>query len=624
MNNLEEKNSLLEKINFPQDLRNLRLDQLSIVAEEIREMIINTVSETGGHLGASLGAVELTLVLHYIFNTPVDKIVWDVGHQAYAHKIISGRKNKFSTLRKFGGISGFPNRNESEYDTFTVGHASTAVSAALGMAIARDLKGEDYKVVAVLGDGSLTGGMTYEALNNAGHLNTNIIVILNDNAMFISQRVGAIAKMLVRILTLGLIKRIESKIEQFFRRLHFVGAYFLRVAKRFKLLFFPGMLFEEMGFAYIGPVDGHDIKELYDVIKNTKDFNGPVLIHVITKKGKGYPYAENNPTKFHGIGKFDKETGVCVEKSGSLSFTKVFGETITKLAQENDKIVAITAAMTDGCGFEKFAQMYPKKFFDVGIAEEHAVTFCAGLATEGFIPVCAIYSTFLQRSFDQIIHDIALPNLHVIFAIDRAGLVGEDGATHHGSFDLSYLRLIPNIKILIPKDGEELKNMLYSALEFSGPVAIRYPRNVIPDSETFSLEKLKKIPLGKSEVIEEIDNAEVVILASGPYVYEAQKIAKFLSAKIGVINVRFLKPLDEDLLRSIKSQKIVTIEENTVIGGLYGAVCEFYNKEKINKQILSISLPDSFVTHGEIKLLRQHLGLDTDSIIKKMESFFDL
>jgi 1-deoxy-D-xylulose-5-phosphate synthase len=619
-----DKSSLLDKIDTPKDLKNLTLDQLPQLASEIRDMIIKTVSETGGHLGASLGAVELIVVLHYVFNTPIDKIVWDVGHQAYAHKILTGRKNKFSSLRKFGGISGFPNREESEYDTFTVGHASTAISAALGMAVGRDLKGENYKVVAVIGDGSLTGGMTYEALNNAGHINTDLIVILNDNAMFISPRVGAIAKMLVKILTLGLVKRIESRVEQFFRRLKFAGTYFLRIAKRFKLLFFPGMLFEEMGFAYIGPVDGHDIKELYDVLKNVKEFKGPVLVHIITKKGKGYPYAEKNPTKFHGVGKFDIETGAGIKKSTGKTFTQVFGETIVTLAEKNDNIVTVTAAMTEGCGLEKLAQLYPTRFFDVGIAEEHAVTFCAGLATTNFIPVCAIYSTFLQRSLDQIIHDVALPNLHVIFAIDRAGLVGEDGPTHHGSFDLSYLRLIPNIKILIPKDGNELKNMLYTAIDLPGPVAIRYPRDLIPDDETFSLDNFTKIPLGKNEIIEKIDEAEIVILSTGPYVYEAKKVAKMLGIKTGIVNFRFLKPLDEELLKSIKTKRIVTIEENTFIGGLYSAVCEFYNKEKIDKKILNISLPDKFVTYGELTLLKKHLGLDAESITQKIKIFFNL
>ncbi len=620
---INNKETILKNIIFPTDLRKLKLEQLYPLSKEIREMIINTVSKTGGHLGASLGVVELTLVLHYIFNTPQDKIVWDVGHQSYVHKIITGRKDKFNTLRTFGGISGFPKREESEYDTFTVGHASTAVSAALGMAVARDLKKDNYKVIAVLGDGSLSGGMTYEALNNAGHLNTDIIVVLNDNAMFISSRVGAIAKMLVRILTLGLVKQIERKIDEFLRRLHYVGAYFLKVAKRFKLLFFPGMLFEEMGFSYIGPVDGHDIKELYEVFGSAKNFKGPILVHIITKKGKGYLPAENEPSKFHGVGKFLVESGDCI-KDHKLTFTKVFGETIVKLAHTNDKIVGITAAMTDGCGFEKFAGLFKERFFDVGIAEEHAVTFCAGIATEGFVPICAIYSTFLQRSLDQIIHDVALSNLHVIFAIDRAGLVGEDGATHHGSFDLSYLRLVPNMTIMIPKDGNELKDMLYSAINFKGPVAIRYPRSVIPDATTFSIENFNNITFGKSEIVTDISSAQLVILASGPNVYEARKVSQFLPLKTGIVNIRFLKPLDEELLRSIRSDKIVTMEDNTFIGGLYGAICEFYAKEKMNKQILNISLPDNFVTHGRVDLLKQSLGLDTDGIIKKIKQFFKI
>lgn len=614
---------LLDKINSPTDLKKLKLEELPSLAEEIREMIISTVSKTGGHLGASLGTVELTLVLHYVLNTPEDKIVWDVGHQAYTHKIITGRKDKFFTLRQFGGISGFPNRDESEYDSFSVGHAATAVSAALGMAVARDLEGKSNKVVAVIGDGSLSCGLTYEALNNAGHLGTDLIVILNDNAMFISPRVGAISKMLVRILTLGLVRNIERCVENFLRRLSYVGNYFLRVAKRFKVLFFPGMLFEEMGFAYLGPIDGHDIKELYRVIKDVKNFKGPILVHIITKKGKGFAPAEKKPDKYHGVGKFDIETGEFI-KDSRRTFTKTFSEAIISLAKRNQKIVAVTAAMTDGCGLEDFYRIFPNRFFDVGIAEGHAVTFSAGLATQGFVPICAIYSSFLQRSFDQIIHDVALPNLHVIFAIDRAGLVGEDGATHHGSFDLSYLRLIPNLTILVPKDGRELVKMLNTAVDLKGPVAIRYPRNIVPDEDIFTTADNYegKILLEEEDVVVDISNVEIVILATGPLVYVAKEVSKLLGCKIGVVNFRVIKPLNEKLLKSVGAKKVVTIEDNTIIGGVYSAVCEFYQRERIDKEILGISLPDRFVPHGDIILLQKSVGLDTESIVEKINTFF--
>ncbi len=615
--------SLLDKINSPKDLRSLSIKELSILAYEIREKIIETVSITGGHLASSLGAVELCIILHYVFDTPKDKLVWDVGHQTYAHKILTGRKEKFDTLRQYNGISGFPNRDESEYDTFTVGHASTAVSVGLGMAVARDLKGENYKVISIIGDGSLTGGLTYEGLNNAGHINTDFIVVLNDNAMYISPPVGAVAKMLVRILTLGLLKKIEKYIDSFLRRLHYVGLYLLRIAKRFKLLFFPGMLFEEMGFAYIGPVDGHDIEELYEVFKSVKNFKGPTLVHVVTKKGYGYPPAEKNPTKFHSVGKFDKNTAELVSDN-KLTFTKVFSETIVDLAEKNEKIVGITAAMTDGCGLEKFAKLFPKRFFDVGIAESHAVTFAAGLAVEGFIPVCSSYSTFLQRAFDQIIHDIALPKLHTIFVLDRAGIVGEDGPTHHGSFDLSYLRLIPNMVIMVPKDAEELKNMLYSAIDYDCPVAIRYPKDVVADYEKFSLAGYKKISLAENEIVTDISEAKVVIITCGPYVYEAKKIIEMLNLKAGLINLRFVKPLDEELLTKIKCEKIVVIEENTIIGGLYSAISEFFAKLGIKKQIMPICLPDKFIPHGAREILKHKVGLDTESIAEKIKLFLTI
>lgn len=609
--------NILNSINFPEDIRHFNYKQLKQLSEEIREFILSTVSKTGGHLASSLGVIELTIALHYVFNTPEDKIVWDVGHQAYTHKILTGRKDKFHTLRQFNGISGFPRREESEYDTFNVGHASTAVSAALGMVVARDLENKNYKVIAVIGDGSLSGGLTYEGLNHAGHLGKDFIVVLNDNAMFISKSVGAIAKMLVKILTLGLLKKIEAKIDKLLRRLQYVGSVILRVAKRFKLLLFPGMLFEEMGFAYVGPIDGHNIKELCEVFKSVKNFKGPVVVHVITKKGKGYKPAEEKPEKFHGVGSFDLSSGTLNKFNSKKTFTDIFSETIILLAKKNQKIVGITAAMTEGCGLEKFSLEFPDRFFDVGIAEEHAVTFAGGLAVSGYLPICAIYSTFLQRAFDQIIHDIALQNLHVIFMLDRAGVVGEDGPTHHGVFDLSYLRLIPNMVVMIPKDGNELKDMLYTAVyEISCPVAIRYPRDVIPDSNV-DFSKFSKIGIGKAEIIKKTNTPKVKFLVCGPKIYLLKKLLeeKFQNLDYTLINMRFVKPLDEELLKEVctDGSVIVTVEENTVIGGLFSAVGEFVAKNSIKAKIIPIAIPDKFITFGNKKIVEESIGFSENN-----------
>ncbi len=613
---------ILDTINSPSDIKKLNIEQLKQLCEEIREFIIQNVSKTGGHLASSLGVVELTVALHYVYDTPKDKIVWDVGHQTYAHKILTGRKNAFHMLRQYSGISGFPRREESEYDSFDTGHASTAVSAAVGMVVARQLANKDYKVVAVIGDGSLSGGLTYEGLNHAGHLGYDFTVVLNDNAMFISKSVGAIAKMLVKILTLGLVKKIEAKIEKFLRRMKYAGQVLLRVAKRFKLLLFPGMLFEEMGFAYIGPVDGHDIKELCEVFNSVKNFKGPVVVHVLTKKGKGYKPAETYPEKYHSVSPFDIETGEMVFKPDKLTFTEVFSKSIISLAQNNEKIVGITAAMMEGCGLEEFAKMYPERFFDVGIAEEHAVTFAAGLATEGFIPVCAIYSTFLQRAFDQIIHDVALQNLHVIFMIDRSGIVGEDGPTHHGCFDLSYLRLIPNMSILIPKDGNELKNMFYTAVNYiQGPVAIRYPKDFIPEDK-IDFENFDKIEVGKSEIVYSDEDPYVVFLVAGPKVYTILDCIKNIKHKCAVINLRSIKPLDEELLKKFckKGRIVITVEENTVVGGVFSAISEFVAKHELGVRVCPIAIPDKFLTFGKKSLIEAEIGLSKDKILDFVNS----
>ncbi len=615
---------ILEKVNSPEDLRRLKRETLPSLAEEIRKLIIETVAKTGGHLASSLGCVELAIALHYVFDTPGDKIVWDVGHQTYAHKILTGRKDKFSTLRQFGGISGFTRREESEYDSFGAGHSSTSISAALGMSTGRDLNKEKYNVIAVIGDGTITGGMAYEALNNAGHLRTNLLVILNDNEMFISHRVGAIAGYLTRILTLGLLKKAERKIEYFFRRLHFAGLFLVRIAKRFKVLFFPGMLFEELGFSYLGPIDGHDLELLIatlERIKNFKDFSGPVLLHIITKKGKGFSLAEKEPTKFHGIDSFDPVTGNLLKNSTRPTYSSFFGKTLVHLAREDERICAITAAMSIGTGLTEFAQEFPQRFFDVGIAEQHAVTFAAGLAVAGMRPVCAIYSTFLQRAFDQIIHDVALQNLPVVFAIDRAGIVGEDGPTHQGTFDLTYLRAVPNLTIMAPADENELQHMLYTAIDLGKPVAIRYPRGevrgITPDL------KLKKLPLGKGEVLN--SGKDLLIIVIGSMVYPALEAVKQLEKEnisATLINARFLKPLDEFLIREklkeLNKLRIVTVEEN-VVSGLGGIVREIFGKEKI--AILSIGLPDRFIEQGEINLLKEKYGLSTKGIVKKIKDF---
>lgn len=609
--------SILEKINKPQDLRIIKKELLPKLAEEIRDEIVQAVSQNGGHLASSLGTVELTLALHYVLNAPEDKIIWDVGHQAYAHKIITGRRDSFRTLRTFGGISGFPRREESEYDAFGVGHSSTAISAALGFAVARDLQKKDNKVVAIIGDGSMTGGLAFEGLQNAGHLGTDLLVVLNDNEMFISHRVGALAGYLAKLLTAGMLKRLEKKVEVFFKRIHFWGSHILKVAKRFKVLLFPGMLFEEMGFSYLGPVDGHDVFGLIEILSKVKDLKGPVLLHVITKKGKGYTPAENEPTKFHGVGRFNIITGE-PDKNGSLpSYTQVFGQSIMKLAKNDERIVGITAAMTEGTGLEEFAKEYPNRFYDVGIAEGHALTFAAGLACEGLKPVCCIYSTFMQRGLDQIIHDIALQNLPVILALDRAGIVGEDGATHHGNFDLSYLRFIPNLTIMAPADENELQHMVATALANNGPTAIRYPRGsgvgAALDRDMSPIEK------GTAKVISE--GSSVMLVCLGNTVYPGIKAAEILKTKgisAGVVNMRFLKPLDVKTLEALskKVKCFAVIEENSVIGGLCGAVSEYFAGKNI--KILNIGLPDKFIEHGSQKILRDKYGLSPEKIAESV------
>jgi 1-deoxy-D-xylulose-5-phosphate synthase len=610
----------LKMVNSPEDLKKLKISHLKALAEEIRSYIIEVVSKNGGHLAPNLGVVELTLALHYVFNSPKDKIIWDVGHQCYTHKIITGRRDQFPTLRKYNGLAGFPKRSESPHDILDTGHSSTSISAALGLVTALRMKGEEGKVIAVIGDGSITAGLAFEGLNNAGYRKEDLIVILNDNEMCISPSVGALSSFVSKRLTGNLARFIKREIEKMAHKFP-GGESVISLLKKgediFKMAITPGALFTALNFEYIGPVDGHDLETLIEILENIKRMKGPILFHVITKKGKGYPYAEKDPEIFHGVGPFEIKTGKILKSDEAPSYTEVFGKTILRLAEMEPKIVAITAAMRLGTGLKAFSEKYPDRFFDVGICEQHAVTFATGLALGGYIPICAIYSTFLQRAYDQIIHDVALNNVKVIFAIDRGGLVGEDGPTHHGSFDLSYLRLIPNLTIMAPKDENELQHMLYSALKYPGPVAIRYPRSA---GEGVELDwKFKEIPLGKAELIK--DGKDLTIIAIGNLVYQALKAAEDLEKEnisIAVINARFIKPLDEDLILDFakKTGKIITIEENTLIGGFGSAVCELLADRNIPVKIKRIGLPDKFIEHGDLKTLKRKYGLTSETLKK--------
>jgi len=619
--------AMLESVKSPRDIKNLKPKELIQLASEIRRKIIETVAETGGHLAPSLGVVELTIALHYVFDAPKDRIVWDVGHQAYAHKLLTGRVGNFHTLRQDNGISGFPKRSESPYDALDTGHSSTSISAALGMATALDLKGENAKIVAVIGDGSMSAGLAFEALNNAGHLRKDLIVILNDNEMSISPNVGALSSFLSRKLTSRPAARLKKELESFLKRSG-VGENIWAVLKRsedsLKALLTPGMLFESLQFEYIGPLPGHHLESLIQTLKNIRTIPGPVLVHVLTKKGKGYPPAERHPDLFHGVGPFEIATGK--PKSSARpkppSYTKIFSQTLVRLAREDQRIVAITAAMPAGTGLSAFQEAIPDRFFDVGIAEQHAVTFAAGLALKGLRPVVAIYSTFLQRAYDQIIHDVCLTNQPVVFAIDRGGLVGEDGPTHHGAFDLSYLRTIPNLIVMSPKDENELQHMLYTALRHHGPAAVRYPRG---SGVGTSLDwQLKEIPIGKGEI--ELEGPDVGIIAIGHHVFTAGVAAKDLARhgiKASVINARFVKPIDHDLITEIarRTGHILTIEENSLAGGFGSAVLECLSDSGMTSvKVCRLGLPDRFVEHGSQKTLRRLVNLDVPSIVKAVRS----
>ncbi|BDD87519.1 1-deoxy-D-xylulose-5-phosphate synthase [Desulfofustis limnaeus] len=614
--------ALLDTIQSPADIRQRPISELEELAAEIRSTIIATVSDNGGHLGPSLGVVELTLALHYVFNTPYDRLIWDVGHQAYAHKLITGRRDRFHTLRQYQGISGFPKLSESEYDTFETGHSSTSISAALGMAMGKDLKDDPRLAIAVIGDGSMTAGMAFEALNQAGHLNKRLIVILNDNEMSISPNVGALSSFLSRKLSGRTMRRLKDHLVERLGQLSNVGENILTVLKKseesFKSFFTPGMLFEALKFDYIGPLPGHDLVDLIDTFETVRDtIQGPVLIHVLTTKGKGYSFAEKDPGTFHGIAPFDVASGKKKSNGKKIpSYTDVFGDTITRIGRTNDKVVAISAAMVAGTGLSTFAETFPDRFFDVGIAEQHALTFAAGLAIEGFHPVVAIYSTFFQRSYDQIIHDVCIPNLPVTLAIDRAGVVGADGPTHHGVFDLSFLRIIPNMVLMAPKDEEELRHMLFTAIGHQGPSALRYPRGI--GEQVALTEELASLPIGKGELLRSGD--DITLLPVGNRVHPALRAAaglEKLGIQAAVINPRFIKPLDKDLICqwAERTGRVVTIEDNVRQGGFGSAVLELLSRCGLSGVKTSLlAHPDRFLEHGPQKTLWRNSSINSVAI----------
>ncbi len=613
---------ILDQINTSYDVKKLDIEELDQLCRELREEILSTVSKNGGHLASNLGVVEMTAALHFVFDFPRDKVIWDVGHQSYAHKLLTGRRDRFHTLRQYGGISGFPKRDESPYDSFDSGHSGTSISSALGLAEARRLKGEDARVIAVIGDGSMTAGVAFEGLNQAGHIDENLIVILNDNEMSISRNVGALSSYLNRLMTGQFVNRFRNDMKGFLETLPGIGKSVLRFAKQaeesFKGLLMPGLLFEELGMQYIGPIDGHRLDYLIETFQNIKKLRGPILVHVITKKGKGYPPAEMNPDRFHGISPFVIETGEPKggSKSSPPSYTEVFGETLCKLAKRNKRIVAITAAMQSGTGLEEFSRQFPDRFYDIGIAEQHAVTFAAGLALEGMKPVVAIYSTFLQRAYDQVLQDVCLQNLPVVFALDRGGIVGEDGPTHQGLFDFSYLRHIPNLIVMVPKDENEFQDMIKTATECSAPVAFRYPRG---RGEGVARQlSLQSIEIGKGEVLRE--GNDLLILAIGVTVHASLRAAEKLAASgidAAVINARFLKPLDANLLYgwARKTGKVLTVEENVLQGGFGSAILELFQERGLSSiQVKRLGIPDVFLEHGPQALLRGKYGIDEAGI----------
>ena len=613
---------ILNRINKPNDIKLIEKDEYDELAEEIRNFLIEKISVTGGHLGSNLGAVELTMALHLVANLPEDKIIWDVGHQSYTHKLLTGRADGFDRLRKYGGMSGFPKRKESDCDAFDTGHSSTSVSAGLGLVKARDIKGEDYGVYAVIGDGALTGGMAYEALNNASRLETNYVIILNDNNMSISENVGGVSKYLRSIRTADAYKDFKVGLENRLNKIPRYGEQVVDTLKKYKSgikqLVVPGMFFEDMGLTYLGPVDGHDIEAMVKMFKQARKIEKAVIVHVITSKGKGYLPAERHPARFHGAEPFDIETGLPQKNRIKANYTDIFSTVMMKLGARNENVVAITAAMPDGTGLKRFSIKYKERFFDVGIAEQHAVTFAAGLAAGGLIPIVAIYSSFLQRAYDQVLHDVCIQNLHVIFAIDRAGLVGSDGETHQGIFDISYLSSIPNMTILAPKNKWELSDMIKYAVKYDGPIAIRYPRG-----EAYDGLKDFRAPIeyGKSEII--YDEGSIALLAFGSMVKTAAEVRLSLKDRgypCSLINGRFAKPIDTDMIDEIceNHSLIVTLEENVESGGFGEKVREYIEERKLSVKLLVIALPDDYIEHGNVDILKKEVGIDAETIEKKI------
>ena len=613
---------LLDSIKFPEDLRRLPPAKLPLLAEELRQFLIQSVSTRGGHFAAGLGTVELTVALHYIFNTPYDRLVWDVGHQAYPHKVLTGRRDQLHTIKQAGGLAPFPARSESEYDTFGVGHSSTSISAALGMAVAAAMRGEDRRAVAIIGDGALTAGMAFEALNHAGSAPADLLIILNDNDMSISENVGALSNYLARALSGRMYAHLREGGKKVLRQMPTVWELARRSEEHLKGMVLPGTLFEEMGFNYIGPIDGHDIKALITTLGNVKKLRGPQLLHVVTRKGKGYAPAEADPIKWHGPGPFDPASGkIYKEASSGPTYSQIFGQWLCDMAERDPKIIGITPAMREGSGLVEYSKRFPDRYFDVAIAEQHAVTFAAGLATEGFKPVVAIYSTFLQRAYDQLIHDVALQNLPVVFALDRAGLVGSDGATHQGSYDLSFLRCIPNMVVMTPADENECRQMLYTATTLSAPSAVRYPRGTGPGVPICA--EMAALPVGRAQLKRE-GRSGLAILAFGPLIEPARKIAERLDATL--VNMRFVKPLDEDLIIDIaaRHRAIVTIEENAIMGGAGSGIGEVLAANGSLLPTLHIGIPDRFIEHGTRETCLAQAGLDLAGLSASVETWWAL
>ena len=613
---------ILDRINSTQDLKKLNIDELKQLSAEIREFLIENISKTGGHLASNLGVVELTIAMHYVFDSPNDKFLWDVGHQSYIHKILTGRKDEFPTLRQYGGLAGFPKRNESEHDIFNAGHSGTAISAALGIAKARDINGEDFSIISVVGDGALGGGMCYEAINHAGILEEKIIVILNDNNMAISSNASAISGHLTKLRTNPQYKRFKTVVQKTFMRIPKVGKVLStsaeRLKNRVKYFMLPNVLFEEMGFVYLGPINGHDLPTLIKILNRAKNLDLPVLIHAVTKKGKGYKHSEQDPERFHGVSPFTRETGKGNKKASAMSASEVFGTHLTKLAREDKSICAITAAMPKGTGLDIFREEHPDRFMDAGMAEEHAVTFAAGMATQNIKPVVCIYSTFFQRAYDQILHDVCMQNLPVIFGVDRAGLVGEDGETHHGVFDISYLRHMPNMHIMSPSCDTELKDMLELALNLNAPVAIRYPRGSFVDREN-----VEPLRFGKWSIEKKIK--DITIVATGRMFNVALESIRLLAIKgydVGLVNARFIKPLDDEMLFKLsRCSCLFVVEENAIEGGLGSAILEFYSQNSVVGVpcIELIGVPDRFIGHGSTSLLLDEIGLTVPKIATRIE-----